>query len=246
MFRQLEQAEAEQVTAWRPPALPGKRGTDPAINAALARLGIASDAVRGKASSEDADGVATASSPVTVQSEQDIAAQRASAAQAASDDEVRSDGEMVADSASTPFDDGFEAGARGARESLGADMQTLIAAFVAERERWRAERESEVMMMAQALAEAILRRELIDDPEQLARLVAQALKQFDVGESRVVVQLHPLDLAALDALNRLDVDADLVADETLQRGDCRLRCGDGLIQAGVTDRLAALLSEAST
>lgn|GEM_PF-3234023 len=243
LFRRLDEREAGQVTAWRPPALAGSHGHGPAVRAALAKVGIDPDAEPGPGPA----GKRADSSPVTVSSGEELAASPVAAAPGTAPTDA---GRTALDARAapagptagpTPFDEGFEAGTRSAHEALGAEVRALIDGFTAEHERWRDEREREIVAMGEALAGAIMRHELTTDPGRLARLVGETLQQFDAGDTRVTVQLHPLDLAAIRAQDEHAPAADLVADDSLQRGDCRLRCGAGLIEAGVADRLAVLL-----
>lgn len=90
------------------------------------------------------------------------------------------------------------------------------------------------------IARAVLARELATAADPGAEAIRRALSQLP-GTSDVVARLHPDDLA------RLSVTTDevapgralqLVADATVERGDCHLSSGAATIDASVTSALA--------
>jgi len=258
LFRPLDEREAGQVVAWRPPALAAPRRADDAVRTALEAAGIEG----GFQVSNRRGGRTAPSSPVSVHARDQLASMVASARVA--DDPapvvIGTGVDASPDARPTPiespvapdrfdegfdegFDQGFEAGALDARASLGEGVRAVIEAFGAEHGAWRAAREREIVSLANALAAAILRRELVDDPSSLERLVGETLAPFDGDTPTPVVQLHPLDLDAVGTDGGGLQGVELVADASLQRGDCRIRSGASLIEAGVEDRLSALLAD---
>lgn len=105
------------------------------------------------------------------------------------------------------------------------------------------------LTLAIAIAGKLLRRQLELCPEDAAGMVSAAL-QLSAGSRRVEVRLHPADLQLLTSDQALATssglstlsDELLVADETLERGDCLVQTTDGRIDA----RLETLLDRITT
>jgi flagellar assembly protein FliH len=105
------------------------------------------------------------------------------------------------------------------------------------------------LTLAIAIAGKLVRRQLELRPEDAAGMVSAAL-QLSAGSRQVEVRLHPGDLelltadAALATSSGLSTLADdlLVADETLERGDCLVQTTDGRVDA----RLETLLDRITT
>ena len=105
------------------------------------------------------------------------------------------------------------------------------------------------LTLAIAIAGKLLRRQLELRPEDVAGMVSAAL-QLSAGSRRVEVRMHPLDLELLTGDQALSTSSGLstlpddllVADETLERGDCLVQTTDGRIDA----RLETLLDRIAT
>ena len=103
--------------------------------------------------------------------------------------------------------------------------------------------------LAIAIAAKLVRRQLDVRPENAAEMIATAL-QFSAGSRRVEVRLHPEDLEMLNGDQSLAVSSGLaalpegllVADGTLERGDCLVQTVDGRVDA----RLDTLLERITT
>jgi len=106
--------------------------------------------------------------------------------------------------------------------------------------RWR----NTATELAIAIASKLVRRQLDVRPENAAEMIATAL-QFSAGSRRMEVRLHPEDLEMLNGDQALAVSSGLaalpegllVADGTLERGDCLVQTVDGRVDA----RLETLL-----
>ena len=137
-------------------------------------------------------------------------------------------------------------------ERIGAQIEVLRTAAVqlgdpgeASIARWQ----NTALTLAIAIAGKLLRRQLELRPEDAAGMVSAAL-QLSAGSRRVEVRLHPDDLELLTADQALATssgvstlaDELLVADETLERGDCLVQTTDGRIDA----RLEMLLDRITT
>ena len=103
--------------------------------------------------------------------------------------------------------------------------------------------------LAIAIAGKLVRRQLDVRPENAAEMIATAL-QFSAGSRRVEVRLNPEDLEMLNGDQALAVSSGLsalpegllVADGTLERGDCLVQTVDGRVDA----RLETLLERITT
>ena len=103
--------------------------------------------------------------------------------------------------------------------------------------------------LAIAIAGKLVRRQLDVRPENAAEMIATAL-QFSAGSRRVEVRLNPEDLEMINGDQALAVSSGLavlpegllVADGTLERGDCLVQTVDGRVDA----RLETLLERITT
>ncbi|MED5401040.1 MAG: FliH/SctL family protein [Planctomycetota bacterium] len=112
--------------------------------------------------------------------------------------------------------------------------------------RWQ----STALTLAVAIAGKLLRRQLELCPEDAAAMVSAAL-QLSAGSRQVEIRLHPLDLELFQGDTSLSTssglstipDDVLVADETLERGDCRVQTTDGHIDARLETLLERIAAE---
>lgn len=106
------------------------------------------------------------------------------------------------------------------------------------------------LTLAIAIAGKLLRRQLELHPEDAAGMVSAAL-QLSAGSRRVEVRMHPLDLELLAGDQALSTNSGLstlpddllVADETLERGDCLVQTTDGRIDARLETMLDRITTE---
>ena len=112
--------------------------------------------------------------------------------------------------------------------------------------RWQ----STALTLAVAIAGKLLRRQLELCPEDAAAVVSAAL-QLSAGSRKVEVRLHPLDLELFRGDNSLSTssglstipDDVLIADDSLERGDCRVQTTDGQIDARLETLLERIAAE---
>lgn len=103
----------------------------------------------------------------------------------------------------------------------------------------RADRE--MVHLAVAMAERIVRREVSAEPETLLDMARAAIERL--GERvAAVVHLNPADLEAIvhDGSGRIGT-LDVVADSDLPRGGCMIRTNLGTIDAGIDAQMRELL-----
>ena len=148
------------------------------------------------------------------------------------------------------FKAGREEGLQAAREStatLTPALTALVNECAARREGLVKQAERDLLALAAAVAGRIVRRELQADPDAVRRALVEAVGLVS-ERSRVTVRVNPADLAAVEAarpeLYRRFAeiqDLKLAADETVERGGCRV-----LTEAGEVDMQVATQIERLT
>lgn len=109
--------------------------------------------------------------------------------------------------------------------------------------------ERDAVRLAIAVARRVVRREAVEDPQIALELVRESL-ELAAGQPRVVVSLHPLDLARLDApLRRLvqelgrTASVEFVGDAQIEPGGCRLTSDQGRIDQQFAAQLQRIADE---
>lgn len=94
------------------------------------------------------------------------------------------------------------------------------------------------------ISEEVIRRELETRPEVIAGLVGEAVAAMPVGADNLTVKLNSADIELLrNAGQPLDPKWNVVADDTLANGDCRVEAGDSLVDYSQSERLAGIISQ---
>lgn len=119
-------------------------------------------------------------------------------------------------------------------EPLVSALQTATNQLRAQRDIWLDQCQRETIRLGIAIAERLLRRTLVTQPEAVIDLVHTAL-ECSVGAERLHIRLHPDDaelLATASQTHPLDArHIDFVPDESLTRGDCVVETPNGQIDA---------------
>ncbi len=162
------------------------------------------------------------------------------------------------------FKAGFEEGRRHAERTMkeeyqrkSADLQAAADAFlesIAKRyQEFQAAAERNVVRLAIAIAERIVKQRVVVENEVVVRQIQEAMKRV-VGVERVRIRINPADeefvrahrtelLTSADAVRELTLEAD----ETIERGSCVLESDAGNVDASITTQLerieAALLND---
>lgn len=140
--------------------------------------------------------------------------------------------------------------------AVGEQMQTALPALQeaarqieSSRQAWLSHWESRTVKLAAALAARVLRRELDKSPELPLALAREAL-QLAAGSSQVRVLFNPTDhetlrpqLAKLAAEFSKAAPAELLADDRISRGGCRVETQFGSIDQQFEAQLDRLESE---
>ena len=134
-------------------------------------------------------------------------------------------------------------------ETLLPAIREAIGAIGYEKERWLKHWERETVHLAAAMAARVIRRELSQDPEISVDLVREAL-QLAMGSGRLRLLLNPSDFAALgDRAGRLADEfaglapTDIVADESILPGGCRVVTEFGTLDQNIDTQLQRIEEE---
>jgi flagellar assembly protein FliH len=145
----------------------------------------------------------------------------------------------------------FEQGQRQGEAQARTAAQVEIAAvremvlqavekFKAERVKYFARTEAEVVQLALAIAKKILHREAQIDPLLLTGMVHVALEKFDAG-TRVLMRTHPSDIRLWTEYfaqsHVLSTQIELIGDAALRRGECVLETESGKTQLSLDGQL---------
>lgn len=107
--------------------------------------------------------------------------------------------------------------------------------------------EEELISLAMAVARQIIRREVLQDPEQIIAVVREAMGELPSAARNVRIHLHPEDAALVrEAFNTEEEETapwKIVEDMVLSRGGCRIESDTSRIDASVEKRLNAVLVE---
>jgi flagellar assembly protein FliH len=170
-------------------------------------------------------------------------------------DELRAEYEQrLAEETRRAFEAGRQQGQQAEREVLAAELQRmqaerrqqaeqLLAGFVAERDRYLAHVETEVVRLALQVAARILRREAQMDPLLLTGAVRVALGQLAASTMvrlHVPAQDHALWQEAIAHLPKLQVRPEVVSDSSLHLGECKMETGLGSVDLGIGAQLAEI------
>jgi flagellar assembly protein FliH len=156
--------------------------------------------------------------------------------------------------------EGLAAGRAEVESELRAEMARQLAAAPSTRDRvveglrraqgeWLARWEGDALGLACAIAARIVRREFIAEPRLTSGLVRESL-QMIAGRQRARLLLHPRDVALLGeelqqwvgTLGR-QVAVEIVADESIEWGGCRVMTDWGEIDQQLSTQLARIAEE---
>jgi flagellar assembly protein FliH len=155
------------------------------------------------------------------------------------------------------FKAGFEEGRRFAEKQMREEIAGTVAASKAavdtltsnvllEYRRLQAEAERNVVKLAMAIAERIVKRELTLDNSVVLRQIQEATKRV-IGVERIRIRVNPQDeeyvrehrtqvLTAADAVRELVIESD----ETIGRGGCVLESDTGNVDALIATQMKSI------
>lgn len=103
----------------------------------------------------------------------------------------------------------------------------------------------QLAMLVTVAVRQFVRRELVQQPGEIVRVVRESVAALPASESRVSLHLHPEDaLLVREALNldQFERPWRVVEDTNLTRGGVRVETDTSVVDASVESRLAALFS----
>lgn len=136
-------------------------------------------------------------------------------------------------------------------QSAARTLVDLVEQIERTRAAWLLRWERDLIGLAVAMAERIVRREVREHPQLALDLVRESL-ELSAGCPRVRLVLHSEDLSTFETpirqlaqqLGRL-AETELAADDSLQRGECRVTTDHGEIDQRFSTQLARLIEELS-
>lgn len=102
----------------------------------------------------------------------------------------------------------------------------------------------EVVDLVGKIARQVIRAELALQPVQMLNLVDEALAAMPPTRDEIEVMLNPEELKRIQELDPKRAKKwNLMADPSLEAGECRVRAGDHEVDAGCQGRLAACMDQ---
>lgn len=142
---------------------------------------------------------------------------------------------------------GYEAGFEAGRDAGLASVTGLIAAAHVEADAVRARTRDLAVVLARRMAEKVVGRAVELSPEVMGDIAAQALAASRPRAGRLVLRVHPEDLAATEAARarwreRLpaEVEVQVVEDAAVGRSGCVVETPVGRLDARLDTQLDAL------
>lgn len=156
-------------------------------------------------------------------------------------------------------EDGFEAGRQqgfeqgreeGRQETLvGFDqlarpVDAMLKGLKKLRADYRAAQRKEVVDLVAKVARQVIRAELALQPVQIMALVDETLASMPPTREEIDVYLNPEELKRIQDLDPKRAKRwNLIADASMEIGECRIRAGDNEVDAGCHQRLAAVMEQ---
>jgi len=106
--------------------------------------------------------------------------------------------------------------------------------------------EQELVALAIAIAQQIIRREIKVNPDQIMAVIREALEVLPASARNIKVALHPQDAALVKQLSTVSEENQqwlLIEDPALMRGGCKVTTDASQIDASIESRLAAIFSQ---
>jgi len=155
--------------------------------------------------------------------------------------------------------DGFDAGhaeglARGIEEgrqqalaeleAMSRPVDAMLRALTKLKSEFKNAQRKEVVDLVGKIARQVIRAELALQPVQMLALVDEALAAMPPTRDEVEVLLNPEELKRIQELDPKRARKwNLLADPSLEPGECRVKAGDHEVDAGCQGRLAACMEQ---
>ncbi len=116
-------------------------------------------------------------------------------------------------------------------------------------QQWQAESHQQVLKLAIAISQRIVRGQIEQEPDISERWIREALELLSTSR-RLRIFLHPADCQSLGTSAEQIAEqvaplatVDIVADEKLRPGECRVEADHGLVDQSVESQLQRIFSE---
>ena len=129
-------------------------------------------------------------------------------------------------------------------DQLARPVDAMLKSLKKLRADYRAAQRKEVVDLVAKVARSVIRAELALQPVQIMALVDETLASMPPTREDIDVYLNPEELKRVSELDPKRAKKwNLIADARLEPGECRIRAGDNEVDAGCTQRLAAVMEQ---
>jgi len=146
------------------------------------------------------------------------------------------------------YDEGYAAGVQAektqAESSAASMLSQLFEKLSAQHYQIDADIEHEVLSLAKAMAKLVLKREVESDDAVMLAIVRNALAQIPSTSETPKVVLHPDDLQLIQSVQTDAITATLIPDPNMARGDCLIKAGAAILDAGIEALVNSIASRA--
>ena len=129
-------------------------------------------------------------------------------------------------------------------EQMAKPVDAMLRSLKKMKTEFRNAQRKEVVDLVGKIARQVIRAELALQPVQMLNLVDEALAAMPPTRDEVEVFMNPEELKRIQELDPKRAKKwNLMADPTLDLGECRVRAGDHEVDAGCQGRLAACMEQ---
>jgi flagellar assembly protein FliH len=129
-------------------------------------------------------------------------------------------------------------------ETMSRPIDAMLRALTELKSEFKNAQRKEVVDLVGKIARQVIRAELALQPVQMLALVDEALAAMPPTRDEVEVLLNPEELKRIQELDPKRARKwNLLADPSLEPGECRVKAGDHEVDAGCQGRLAACMEQ---
>jgi flagellar assembly protein FliH len=129
-------------------------------------------------------------------------------------------------------------------DAMAKPVDAMLRSLKKLKTEFRNAQRKEVVDLVGKIARQVIRAELALQPVQMLNLVDEALAAMPPTRDDVEVMLNPEELKRIQELDPKRAKKwNLMADPSLEPGECRVRAGDHEVDAGCQGRLAACMEQ---
>lgn len=129
-------------------------------------------------------------------------------------------------------------------EQMAKPVDAMLRSLKKLKTEFQSAQRTEVVDLVGKIARQVIRAELALQPVQMLNLVDEALAAMPPTRDEVEVMLNPEELKRIQELDPKRAKKwNLMADPSLEPGECRVRAGDHEVDAGCQNRLAACMEQ---